>query len=349
MSSKVSVIVPVYNVSAYLGKCVDSLLSQTYTDIEIVLVNDCSTDNSAEICHRYKNRFPDKIYLIDKHLNEGVDKARFSGLGHVLNSNPNGMVAFVDSDDYVEREAIARQVDEINRTKADVVQMQSYRVMGMLRRRTKTFVTPQVIKQPELMDKYFLSFFGINLLDVCMWGKLYTVKLIKSACVLPTKFRMGEDLMFNLHLFPHISCYSIIDYVGYNYRIGGLTSKFNPYLWEDLKEQSLQKTAIASRHCNQVAVRTTAIELKNIFLSTILQRKEYIKETDEELKTWITEQLGDNDLWLHVREIATEDNEYIYKAIRDNDVDFILRHVSALYKAQRIRRYIKKLISLIFQ
>lgn len=349
MNGKVSVIVPVYNTSGYLGKCVDSILSQTYTDIEIVLVNDCSTDNSAEICQQYKIKFPDKILLIDKHRNEGVDKARFSGLAHVFDSNPEGMVTFVDSDDYIEPEAIERQVTEMIRTGADVVQMQSYRVMGMIRRKSKTFVTPQVIKQPELMEKYFISFFGVNILDVRMWAKLYKVKLIKSSGVAPTDFRMGEDLMFNLHLFPHISCYSIIDYTGYNYRTGGLTSRFNPYLWEDLKEQSLQKTDIAMKHCNQFAVRTTAIELKNVFLSTALQRKEYLKETDDELKAWMTIQLADCKLWHNVRLIADENNEYIYNAIRDNDVNFIFRHVTAIYKGTRLRRYIKKLISLIFE
>lgn len=349
MNGKVSVIVPVYNASGYLGKCVDSILSQTYTDIEIVLVNDCSTDNSAEICQQYKFKFPDKILLIDKPRNEGVDKARFSGLTHVFGSNPEGMVTFVDSDDYIEPEAIERQVTEMIRTGADVVQMQSYRVMGMIRRKSKTFVTPQVIKQPELMEKYFISFFGVNILDVGMWAKLYKVKLIKSSGVAPTGFRMGEDLMFNLHLFPHISCYSIIDYTGYNYRTGGLTSRFNPYLWEDLKEQSLQKTAIAMKHCNQFAVRTTAIELKNVFLSTALQRKEYLKETDDELKAWMTIQLADCKLWHNVRLIADENNEYIYNAIRDNDANFILRHVTAIYKGMRLRRYIKKLISLIFE
>ena len=349
MNGKVSVIVPVYNTSGYLGKCVDSILSQTYTDIEIVLVNDCSIDNSAEICQQYKIKFPDKILLIDKHRNEGVDKARFSGLAHVFDSNPEGMVTFVDSDDYIEPEAIERQVTEMIRTGADVVQMQSYRVMGMIRRKSKTFVTPQVIKQPELMEKYFISFFGVNVLDVRMWAKLYKVKLIKSSGVAPTDFRMGEDLMFNLHLFPHISCYSIIDYTGYNYRTGGLTSRFNPYLWEDLKEQSLQKTAIAMEHCNQFAVRTTAIELKNVFLSTALQRKEYLKETDDELKAWMTIQLADCKLWHNVRLIADENNEYIYNAIRDNDVNFILRHVTAIYKGTRLRRYIKKLISPIFE
>ncbi|WP_289698404.1 glycosyltransferase family 2 protein [Duncaniella muris] len=199
MNGKVSAIVPVYNASGYLGKCVDSILSQTYTDIEIVLVNDCSTDNSAEICQQYKFKFPDKILLIDKPRNEGVDKARFSGLTHVFGSNPEGMVTFVDSDDYIEPEAIERQVTEMIRTGADVVQMQSYRVMGMIRRKSKTFVTPQVIKQPELMEKYFISFFGVNILDVGMWAKLYKVKLIKSSGVAPTGFRMGEDLMFNAY------------------------------------------------------------------------------------------------------------------------------------------------------
>ena len=66
---KISCIIPVYNVSRYLRKCVDSVLHQTYTDFEIILVNDCSTDNSAEICRQYQISYPNKVTFIDKPIN----------------------------------------------------------------------------------------------------------------------------------------------------------------------------------------------------------------------------------------------------------------------------------------
>lgn len=84
---KVSCIVPVYNTSRYVGKCVDSILSQTYNNIEIVLVNDSFTDKSDEVCRSYASKNHDKIILIDKLVNEGVDKARCAGLGYVSDHN----------------------------------------------------------------------------------------------------------------------------------------------------------------------------------------------------------------------------------------------------------------------
>ncbi len=87
---KVSCIIPVYNVSRHLRKCVDSVLNQTYSNFEVILVNDCSTDNSADICRQYRDAHPDKVIFIDKPRNEGVDKARFTGLEYVFTSNKWG-------------------------------------------------------------------------------------------------------------------------------------------------------------------------------------------------------------------------------------------------------------------
>lgn len=77
-------IIPVYNTAKYLRKCVDSVLKQTYRNVEIILVNDASTDNSAKICAKYQTLYPDRIHFINKPKNEGVDKARFTGLEYVF-------------------------------------------------------------------------------------------------------------------------------------------------------------------------------------------------------------------------------------------------------------------------
>lgn len=87
---KISCIIPVYNTSRYLKKCIDSVLNQTYDNFEIILINDKSTDNSADICREYAERYPQKVVFIDKHQNEGVDKARFNGIEYVLATNKLG-------------------------------------------------------------------------------------------------------------------------------------------------------------------------------------------------------------------------------------------------------------------
>ena len=95
---KVSVIVPIYNVEKYLEKCLDSLVNQTLKDIEIILVNDGSTDNSGQIAKKYANKYKDKIIYLEKE-NGGLSDARNYGLEYVKGD----YISFVDSDDYISK------------------------------------------------------------------------------------------------------------------------------------------------------------------------------------------------------------------------------------------------------
>lgn len=88
---KISVAIPVYNVKRYLKKCLDSVLEQSYRNYEIILVDDKSTDGSLEICEQYTARHPDRITLIAKEHNEGVDKARFTALNYAFANNMGGV------------------------------------------------------------------------------------------------------------------------------------------------------------------------------------------------------------------------------------------------------------------
>lgn len=99
---KFSMIVPVYNVEAYLNRCVDSLINQTYTDIEIILVDDGSTDNCPKICDDYAKK--DARVKVMHQKNRGLSDARNKGV-KVASSD---YVWFVDSDDYIELNACER-------------------------------------------------------------------------------------------------------------------------------------------------------------------------------------------------------------------------------------------------
>lgn len=94
---KVSVIVPVYNVESYIGKCLESLVNQTLEDIEIVVVNDGSTDNSESIIKKYVEKYNDKIKYVVKE-NGGLSDARNYGMKYASGE----YIAFLDSDDYVD-------------------------------------------------------------------------------------------------------------------------------------------------------------------------------------------------------------------------------------------------------
>lgn len=97
--AKISVIVPVYNVEKYLARCIDSILSQNYSDFELILIDDGSTDESSNICDSYK-RSDDRVVVIHME-NSGVSKARNTGIEWALNNSDSEWITFIDSDDWI--------------------------------------------------------------------------------------------------------------------------------------------------------------------------------------------------------------------------------------------------------
>ena len=121
--AKVSIIVPVYNVEKYIEKCLNSLVNQTLEDIEIILVNDGSTDKSQTIIEQYQKKYPDVIKAYST-KNGGAAKARNYALEHVTGE----YIGFVDSDDYISEEMYEKLYNQAKKENADIVCCNYYRV-----------------------------------------------------------------------------------------------------------------------------------------------------------------------------------------------------------------------------
>ena len=115
----ISIIVPIYNTEKYLEKCIDSLINQTYKDLEIILINDGSKDNSDKIVNKYK----DSRIKYFKKENEGIGKTRNFGIEKATGD----YLMFIDSDDYIAKECCEVFVNVINKTKADIVVSDFYK------------------------------------------------------------------------------------------------------------------------------------------------------------------------------------------------------------------------------
>lgn len=113
-SKKVSIIVPVYNVAQYLDRCIDSVVKQTYTNLEIILVDDGSTDDSLQICQKYAAK-DNRIRLVYQ-ANAGVDVARNNGLSH----STGELIALIDSDDFIEPKYIENLVKQMEDYGSDI-------------------------------------------------------------------------------------------------------------------------------------------------------------------------------------------------------------------------------------
>lgn len=224
----VSIIIPVYNPGKVLNKCLRSVVSQTYTDWECIIVNDASTDPvTTQVLQKWKASNT-KFFFIDKVANEGVDAARFTALAMAKGE----YVTFVDSDDWLEPKALEIMVAKALEMKADVIigRMRKVYLGGLFSKSNAS--TPEwmerLILHDELMEKYYISFFGVNILPVNIWAILYKRDLFSIACTKPSKLIFGEDLIVNMRLFPHIKTFYAIDKIIYNYRIGlpGISDKY---------------------------------------------------------------------------------------------------------------------------
>ena len=186
--SLISIVVPVYNVEKHLERCIDSLISQTYKNIEIILVNDGSTDLSGKICDR-KSKCDSRIKVIHK-INNGVSAARNSG----IDMCHGDFVAFVDSDDYVEKNYI-KTLYELFDEETDITICNAKYIKSVNEKLNIEENIPIEIKKYSNIElcHRICEFEKGGIGSVC-WGKLYRRKLLNS-----TKFVEGminEDEVF---------------------------------------------------------------------------------------------------------------------------------------------------------
>ncbi len=186
-TKKVSIVVPVYNSEKYLDGCVQSILTQSYPNIELILVNDGSTDRSAEICRKYAAEY-ENIVCINQE-NAGVSAARNTGLDSVTGE----YVAFVDSDDRIKPDMIKLLVEAIERESADM-SICGYEVIRADRVENRG-IDREVVSGKREVAEYFALHFE-EAIASSVWCKLFRHSLIKHR--FDRELSMGEDLFFNL-------------------------------------------------------------------------------------------------------------------------------------------------------
>ena len=167
MNKLVSIIVPVYNVSTYLKECLDSLINQTYKNIEIILVDDGSTDDSFKICKSYADL--DKRIKLFKKVNGGAASAR----NLALDKATGYYICFVDSDDYVELDYVHRLVEELEKNDADVA-ICSYSNLDKI----KSTKYEYGIKEKIFTAEEYIENFLTDWTSALMWNKIFKRELI---------------------------------------------------------------------------------------------------------------------------------------------------------------------------
>jgi glycosyltransferase involved in cell wall biosynthesis len=213
----ISVIVPVYKVEAYIRRCVNSILKQTFTDFECILVDDGSPDNCPKICDEYAEKDV-RFKIIHKKQNEGLPKARKSGLDIAKSK----FVFHLDSDDWLESNALELLYKKQQETDADIV-TGGFREISAFS--IENILYPTFDKNDTPLVYLFRSRLGY------LWGRLYRKELFNSY-VVPTT-NILEDIAVNAQIFIRLSYskFQILNAILYNYdrRTTGMIISMHKY------------------------------------------------------------------------------------------------------------------------
>lgn len=211
MNDLISIIVPVYNVEAYLARCIDSILKQTHDNIEIILVNDGSKDNSGAICDEFAEK--DKRIRVIHQENKGVSASRNAGLDVVSGE----WIGFVDSDDWIEPEMFEMLLKAaVNSGKlVAVCGFVKYHLNGWMEERVFEEI-PKVLGKEQALE-YMLS---NRYYEGYIWNKLFSYKLIEGMRIRFDKtIHACEDLLFSTQVFSNINGIIYVNLPLYHYEI----------------------------------------------------------------------------------------------------------------------------------
>ena len=227
----ISVIVPIYNVEQYLEQCLDSIISQTYSQLEIILVDDGSTDSSGQICDKYARK-DERIVVIHK-TNGGLSDARNAGISVATGE----YISFIDSDDYIATDMYNKMIKICEQNHCDIVvcardnfdEDGNHKVMFQAKKQT-------IYTSEEAIEEILLN----RNMDSAAWDKLYHKKLFTEI-----RYPVGvlhEDLTVTSRVFSAANKIVQIPDVFYQYRIrkGSITKQgFKPKKM-DLMFQSIE-------------------------------------------------------------------------------------------------------------
>ena len=254
MNAKISIIIPVYNVEKYLDKCLSSVISQTYKNIEIIVVNDGSPDNSDLICQEYAQKDSRIIYI--KQENKGVSAAR----NVALDVATGDFITFVDSDDFVDNQFIEKYYSAIENTGTDIAIFSMYEnVNGKFTKYTITDKNKMITSHQAILD--LVQDYNIK---SYLWDKIFKKSLFDNLRF--EENRTYEDLLIMYKLFERARSiyYSTDAYYYYNLSNEGSIT------------QNKNINSTLSRYQNLMyALRTRALNFKHkdkeIYKATLLR------------------------------------------------------------------------------
>ena len=284
MEEKISVIVPVYNVEAYLERCVESILHQTYTNFELILINDGSTDSSGLICENLASRHENiKVYHIE---NAGVSNARNMGIQLATGS----WVTFIDSDDFVTQDYLATLASAVEGGNIGFVIAPLHHIKNGIvtdlpphSGKTELWSTEETMK--ELLMTTRTSFFPV--------AKLFKRDLLADE-KFNTNYHLAEDALFLAELLLKTRCSSVfIDKPVYYYdhREGSATTSVNRHVFDTIEvyQQIIAQVSQVFPNLKYELKNRECWSYITVYDKIIFTSSEQYQKEKADLRTWIVQ------------------------------------------------------------
>lgn len=286
----ISVVIPIYNVEQYLRDCLQSIINQTYNNLEIILIDDGSPDNCGKICDEYEKK-DSRIKVIHK-KNGGLSDARNYGLKLATGK----YITFIDSDDYVDMHFIEYLYSAIKRTNADISFCDYTETKGTMDLNTEKLLYDnfgeevynnlEMLKQLYIPQKHGYEFVA--------WGKLYKTELFTKNNIFYPVGKLHEDTFTTYKLIYYAKKICSIDYKGYYYRIRSgsiMTSEFNIKRFDMMEATRMACTFFEDK--KEVSTFNLAV---NLHFNTIMKlyymiENNYNKEDKKELQNKVIDEL----------------------------------------------------------
>lgn len=204
----ISIITPIYNSEKYLDSFLQSLLRQTYKDFELLLINDCSTDNSLKICNEYAKK-DNRIKVFSNEKNSGISKTRNFGLTKIKGE----YVIFSDDDDYWPEDALEKLMEISKKYNADIA-IGGFYVVYDNKAVRKKFITAKKVYTKESALKHYLNYKTIYGYP---WGKLFKKETLKNL-KFSEEVSLGEDAIFSFDALMNANMVAFTKEPVYYYR-----------------------------------------------------------------------------------------------------------------------------------
>lgn len=282
----ISVVVPVYNIENYISKTIDSILNQTYKNLEIIVVDDGSTDKSGEVIDSIAEK-DSRVKIIHKQ-NGGVTSARIEG----VKASTGEWIGFVDGDDYIEPNMYEVLLDNALKYDADISHCGYQMVFPS--RVDYYYNTDRLVQQDKLTG--LIDLLDGSFVEPGLWNKLFHKNLFHSLLhedIMDYSIKNNEDILMNYYLFKTARCSIYYDFCPYHYMLrdgSAATSKVNKNkLYDPIK---VQKIILNDAKDNDKLTNIIYGRLASIYISGASMRNidkvpyidEYIKMCKVELK-----------------------------------------------------------------